>query len=111
MAASEDTMLKPALCAAALSLAAAVAIPAIAQQSPQMDNAPAAGPGTPGPQAGPEGRGPGPGWRGYPRDRYSEDDEGRGRRWRESESRRGDDEERGPRGWHDRRFGGPREGM
>ena len=71
-------MLKPALCAAALSLAAAVAIPAIAQQSPQMDNAPAAGPGTPGPQAGPEGRGPGPGWRGYPRDRYSDDDKGRG---------------------------------
>ena len=31
-------MLKPALCAAALVVAAAVAIPAIAQQSPQADN-------------------------------------------------------------------------
>src|SRR4051812_3115087 len=73
------SMLKPALCAAALSLAAAVAIPAIAQQSPQTDNPSAAAPAAPGPQAGPEGRRPGFDWRGYPRERYS-DDEGSGRR-------------------------------
>ena len=100
-------MLKPALCAAALSLAAAVAIPALAQQSPQTDNPPAATPGVPGPQAGPEGRGPGLGWRGFPQERYS-DDEGPGRRWRRGEGRRfrDDDEDESPRGWRERRFGG-----
>lgn len=101
-------MLKPVLCAAGLSLAAAVAIPAIAQQSPQTDNPPAAAPGASGPQAGPQERGPGPGWRGYPQERYS-DDEGPGRRWRQGEGRRfrDDDEDEGPRGgWRERRFGG-----
>jgi hypothetical protein len=94
-------MLKPALCAAALTIAAAVAIPAIAQQS-QGDNPPA--PSAPGPQASPDGRGPG--WRGYRQDRYS-DEEGPGRRWRRGEGRRfgGDDDDDGPRRWHERRFG------
>jgi len=95
-------MLKPALCAAAL--AAALAIPAIAQQPPQGDTPSAA----PAPQASPEGRGPG--WRGYPDGRYSDED-GPGRRWRHrDEGRRyGDDD--GPRRWHERRFGGRDEMM
>ena len=41
-------MLKPALCAAALVVAAAVAIPAIAQQSPQGDPPSATHRGRPG---------------------------------------------------------------
>ena len=94
-------MLKPALCAAAL--AAAIAIPAIAQQSPQGDN-PSANPTPPAPQA--EGRGPG--WRGNPDGRYW--DEGPGRRWRRSDEGRRDGDDDGPRRWHERRFGG-REGM
>jgi hypothetical protein len=94
-------MLKPALCAAALVVAAAVAIPAIAQQSPQGDNPSA----NSAPQAGPEGRGPG--WR----DRWSRDDEDRGPRRRRWEERRyGGDDDDGPRHRHGPRFGG-REGM
>ena len=102
-------MLKPVLCAAALAVTAAVAIPAIAQQSPQGPD-----PQAPNAQPAPEGRGPGwqergPGWRGYPDGRYSDED-GPGRWRRRDEGRRyGDDE--GPRRWHERRFGGPREGM
>ena len=94
-------MLKPALCAAAI--AAVIAIPAIAQQPSQGENPQA----TPAPQAAPEGRGPG--WRGYPDGRYSDEDGPgrRGRRW--GEGRRDGDED-GPRRWHERRFGG-REGM
>ena len=96
-------MLKPALCATALAFA--IAIPAVAQQSPQGENPPPAGPAAPNPQAGPDGRGPG--WRGYPDRRYS--DEGpRWRRW--DEERRDGDDDRSRR-WHERRFGGPREGM
>jgi len=98
-------MLKPALCAAAI--AAVIAIPAIAQQSPQSDN-PSAGPAAPGPPAERDGRGPG--WRGYPEDRYSDEDRP-GRRWRRSDEGRRDGGEDGPRRWHERRFGGPREGM
>ena len=95
-------MLKPALCAAALVVAAAVAIPAIAQQSPQADNPSA---NSQGPQAAPDGRGPG--WR----DRWSRDDEDRGPRRRGWEGRRyGGDDDDGPRGWHGPRFGG-RDGM
>jgi hypothetical protein len=95
-------MLKPALCAAVLAVAAAVAIPAVAQQSPQADNPSA---NSPAPQAGPEGRGPG--WR----ERWGRDDEGRGPRWRHWEERRyGNDDDDGPRRWRERRFGG-REGM
>ena len=90
-------MLKPVLCAAAL--AAVVAFPALAQQSPQSDT-PSAGPAAPGPQSERDGRGGG--WRGYPEGRYS-DENGPGRRWR-----RGDEERRdgadGPRRWHERRF-------
>ena len=85
--------LKPALCAAALVVAAAVAIPAIAQQ--QNDN-------TPAPQAGRDGRGLD--WRGGPRDRYSDEDGPRWRRWhgwRQFGNRDGDDE----RGMRGRRFG------
>lgn len=101
-------MLKPAaLCAAALAIAA-ITIPAIAQQAPQVDN-PSAAPAAPGPQAGTEG---GPGWRGHPRDRYSDED-GPGRRWRRWEGRRygGDDDDYGPRRGGERRFGSPRDGM
>jgi hypothetical protein len=98
-------MLKPALCAAAL--AAAIVIPAIAQQS-QGDNPAAARPVAPGPQAGPDDRGPG--WRGYPQDRYWDDDEP-GRRWRRWGEGRRDGDDDGPRRWHERRFGGSREGM
>ena len=97
-------MLKPVLCAAALALTAAVAIPAIAQQPPQGPDPQAA----PNSQAAPEGRGPGS--RGYPDGRYS-DEHDPNRRWRRSDEgpRFGDDD--GPRRWHERRFGGPREGM
>jgi hypothetical protein len=98
-------MLKPVLCAAVL--AAVVAIPAVAQQSPQGDN-PSAGPAAPGPQSGRDERGPG--WRGYPERRYS-DENGPGRRWRRSDEGRRDGGDDGPRRWHERRFGGPREGM
>jgi hypothetical protein len=98
------TMLKPALCAAALVAAAAIAIPAIAQQAPQGD-APSATQPTPAPQAGPDGR---PGWRGGPRDRYSDED-GRGWRRRDEGRRFGRDEDEG-RGRRERRFGGPRDG-
>jgi hypothetical protein len=86
-------MLKPALCAAALVIAAAVAIPAIAQQ--QNDNSPA-------PQAGRDGHGPD--WRGGPRDRSSNEDGPRWRRWHgwRQFGRRDGDDERGMRG---RRFG------
>jgi hypothetical protein len=97
-------MLKPALCAAGLVVAAAVAIPAIAQQSPQTDNPSA---NSQSRQAGPEGRGPG--WRGGPMGR-NWNDEDRGPRWRRGEERRYGDEDEGPRRWHERRFGG-REGM
>ncbi|TMJ02694.1 MAG: hypothetical protein E6G97_11645 [Alphaproteobacteria bacterium] len=96
-------MLKPALCAAALAVTAAIAIPAIAQQSPQGENPSAA----PAPQAAPEGRGPG--WRGYPDGRYSDED-GPGRRWRRRDEGRRDGDDDGPRRWHERRFGG-RDGM
>jgi len=98
-------MLKPALCAAAL--AAVIAIPAIAQQIPQRDN-PLAGPAAPGPQSERDGRGPG--WRGYPEDRYSDEDRP-GRRWRRSDEGRRDGGDDGPRRWQERRFGGAREGM
>ena len=91
-------MLKPVLCAAAL--AAAIAIPAVAQQAPQGDN-PSATPAQPAPQS--EGRGPG--WRGYP------DEGGPPPRWRRSEEGRRYGDEDGPRRWHERRFNGPREGM
>src|SRR3954465_8820957 len=97
-------MLKPALCAAALAVTAAIAIPAIAQQSPQGPDPQAA----PNSQAAPEGRGPG--WRGYPEGRYSDED-GPGRRARRfDEGRRWDDGRRdsdddGPRRWRERRFG------
>jgi hypothetical protein len=94
-------MLKPVLCAAAL--AAALAIPAIAQQPSQGENPSA----TPAPQTAPEGRGPG--WRGYPEGRYSDED-GPGRRWRRWGDGRRDGDEDGPRRWHERRFGG-RDGM
>ena len=93
-------MLNPALCAAAL--AAVIAIPAIAQQIPQSDN-PSAGPAVPGLQAERDGRGGS--WRGYPDGRYS------GRRWRRSDEGRRDGGDDGPRRWHERRFGGTREGM
>ena len=96
-------MLKPALCAAALAVTAAVAIPAIAQQAPQGPDQAA-----PNAQAAPQGRGPG--WRGYPEGRYSDED-GPGRRWRRSDEGRRDGDEGGPRRWHERPFGGPREGM
>jgi hypothetical protein len=102
-ACKEDTMLKPALCAAALVVAAAVAFPAIAQQSPQGDNPSAT---SPAPQAGPEGRG-GPGWRDG-RDRYSDEDRPRRRHF--EERRYGSDDDYGPRRWHGPRFGG-RDGM
>jgi hypothetical protein len=97
-------MLKPVLCAAAL--AAVVAFPAIAQPSPQGDT-PSAGPAAPGPQSERDGRGGG--WRGYPQDRYS-DENGPGRRWRRGDEGRRDGDD-GPRHWHERRFGAPREGM
>jgi hypothetical protein len=98
-------MLKPVLCAAAL--AAVVAFPAIAQQSPQGDN-PSAGPAAPGPQSERDGRGPG--WRGYPERRYSDEDRP-GRRWRRGDEGRREGGDDGPRRWQERRFGGPREGM
>jgi hypothetical protein len=98
-------MLKPALCVAALAVAAALSIPAIAQQSPQGDNPSA---GAPAPQAGPEGRGPG--WRGGPWSRNWGDEERGPRRRRWEERRYGGDEDDGPRGWQGPRFGG-REGM
>src|SRR5947209_20010807 len=97
-------MLKPALCAAALAVTALVAIPAIAQQPPQGPDPQAA----PNAQAAPEGRGPG--WRGYPEGRYS-DESGPGRRWRRGDEERRYGDDAGPRRWHERRFGGPREGM
>jgi hypothetical protein len=84
-------MLKPALCVAALVVAAAIAIPAIAQQSPP----PPAGQAPP--QANPDDRG-GPDWRG-PRGRYSDEDRPRWRRWAE---RRFGDRDEGGRG---NRFG------
>ena len=90
-------MLKTALCAAALVAAAAVAIPAIAQLSPQGDP-----PGATQPGAGPEGRGD---WRGGRRDRYSDEDRPRWRRW--EERRHGGDDDYGPRHRHGPRFGGP----
>jgi len=93
-------MLKPALCAAALVVAAAVAIPAIAQQSPQTDSPSA---NSQGPQSGSEGHGPG--WRG-PWGRNG-DDEDRDPRWRRWGERRYGDNDEGPRGWHQGRFGGP----
>jgi hypothetical protein len=96
------SMLKPVLCAAALTVAAAVAIPAIAQQSPQTDNPSA---NSLAPQAGPDGRGPD--WRGGPWSR-NRDDEDRGPRRRRFEERRyGGGDEGGPGRWHERRFGGP----
>jgi len=99
-------MLKPTLCAAALAFT--IAMPAIAQQSSQGDNPAAAGPAAPVPQAAPDGRGPG--WRGYPEGRFS-DEQGPGRRWyrRDDGRRYGDDD--GPRRWHERRFGGAHERM
>lgn len=93
-------MLKPALCAAVL--AAAIAIPAVAQQSPQGDNPSATSPA-------PQSDGRGPGWRGGPDGQYS--DEGPGRRWRRWGEGRRDGDEDGPPRWHGRRFGGPRDGM
>jgi hypothetical protein len=89
------TVLKPTLCAAALVAAAAVAIPAIAQQSPQGAPLSATQP-TPAPQAGPDGR---PDWRG----RYSDEDGPRWRR-RDGERRFGRDEDEG-QGWRERRHG------
>jgi hypothetical protein len=96
-------MLKPALCAAALVAAVAIAIPAIAQQPSQGDNPSA---NSQAPQAGQAGR---PDWRGGPMGR-NWDDEDRGPRWRGGEDRRYGDEDEGPRRWHQRRFG-EREGM
>jgi hypothetical protein len=91
------TVLKPALCAAALIAAAAVAIPAIAQQSPQGAPPNATQP-APAPQTGPDGGRPG--WRGGPRDRYSDEDRPRWRRGEERRFGRGDDDDRG---WRKRR--------
>jgi len=93
-------MFKPALSAAALVAAVAIAIPAIAQQSPQTDNPSA---NSQAPQAGQDGREPG--WRGGPWSR-NWDDEDRSPRWRRFEGRRyGGDDDDGPRG-EGRRFGG-----
>jgi len=90
-------MLKPALCAAALVAAAAVGIPAIAQQSPQ-----GAPPNAAQPSPGPDGR---PDWRGGPYDRYSDEDRPHWRRWEERRFGRREDGDRGWRGrrWEERR--------
>ena len=88
-------MLKPALCAVALAATAAIAIPAIAQQ-PAQDSPNAA-------QAAPDGRGGE--WRGGLRDRYSDEDRPRWRRWEGRRFGRDDRDDDGPRGWHHRRFG------
>src|ERR1044071_2749133 len=104
-ASQEDTMsiVKPALCAAALVAAAAVAIPAIAQQSPQGGP-----PNAAQPAPGPDGRGGD--WRGGPRDRYSDEDAPRWRRWEGRRYGREDREDDGPPRWHGPRFG-ERDGM
>jgi hypothetical protein len=91
-------IVKSTVCAVAL--AAALAIPAAAQQ-PQANEAPSAGPSAP--DMSPQGRD----WRRDPR--YSDE----GRRWRQDGSRQDDwrrygDDEDGPRG---RRYGDPRERM
>ena len=80
------SILKPALCAGALAIAAAVAIPAIAQQSPQGDQQTAQP--APGPQTGLDGD-----WRGS-RERRSDEDGPRWRRW--AERRFGDHERAWP---------------
>src|SRR4051812_16692958 len=104
-------MLKPVLCAAALAVSAAVAIPAIAQQSSQGPDPQAAPNAQPTPEErGPRWQGRGPGWRGYPERGYS-DDEGRGGGWRRWDEGRRNGDEDGPPRWRERRFGGPREGM
>jgi hypothetical protein len=97
-ASQEDTMsiVKPALCAA-LVAAAAVAIPAIAQQSPQGGP-----PSASQPAPGPDGRGD---WRRGPRDGYSDEDAPRWRRWEGRRYGRDDRDDDGPPRWHHRRFG------